>query len=76
MKTTKKAIKAASRQSRNSRIDKPEGVGKAQMKWGSDVVAEVTRRLDLKYIALCPAPVIAAFMTASSTISATKIRRW
>jgi benzoylformate decarboxylase len=54
MKTTKKAIKAASRQSGNSRIDKPEGVGKAQMKWGSDVVAEVTRRLDLKYIALVP----------------------
>ena len=24
------------------------------MKWGSDVVAEVTRRLDLKYIALVP----------------------
>jgi benzoylformate decarboxylase len=54
MKTTKKAIKAASGQSGNSRIDKPEGVGKAQMKWGSDVVAEVTRRLDLKYIALVP----------------------
>jgi len=54
MKTTKKAIKAASRQSRNSRIDRPDGVGKAQMKWGSDVVAEVTRRLDLKYIALVP----------------------
>ncbi|HXV49991.1 MAG TPA: hypothetical protein VEB61_14385, partial [Candidatus Binatia bacterium] len=54
MKTTKKAIKAASRQSKNSRIDKPEGVGKAQMKWGSDVVAEVTRQLDLKYIALVP----------------------
>jgi benzoylformate decarboxylase len=54
MKTTKKAIKAASQQSKNSRIDKPEGVGKAQMKWGSDVVAEVTRQLDLKYIALVP----------------------
>jgi benzoylformate decarboxylase len=54
MKTTKKAIKAASRQSKSSGIDRPEGVGKAQMKWGSDVVAEVTRRLDLKYIALVP----------------------
>lgn len=54
MKTTKKAIKAASRQSKSSRIDRPEGVGKPQMKWGSDVVAEVTRRLDLKYIALVP----------------------
>ncbi len=29
-------------------------MGKAQMRWGSDVVAEVTRQLDLKYIALVP----------------------
>jgi thiamine pyrophosphate-dependent acetolactate synthase large subunit-like protein len=35
-------------------IDRPENLGKPQMKWGSDVVAEVTRRLDLKYIALVP----------------------
>ena len=38
----------------SNRIDRPENVGKPQMKWGSDVVAEVTRRLDLKYIALVP----------------------
>jgi benzoylformate decarboxylase len=37
-----------------SRIDRPEKLGKPQMKWGSDVVAEVARRLDLKYIALVP----------------------
>ena len=37
-----------------SRIDRPEKLGKPQMKWGSDVVAEVTRRLNLKYIALVP----------------------
>jgi benzoylformate decarboxylase len=37
-----------------SQIDRPENLGKPQMKWGSDVVAEVTRRLDLKYIALVP----------------------
>jgi benzoylformate decarboxylase len=37
-----------------TRIDRPENLGKPQMKWGSDVVAEVTRRLDLKYIALVP----------------------
>ena len=37
-----------------SPIDRPENLGKPQMKWGSDVVAEVTRRLDLKYIALVP----------------------
>ncbi len=35
-------------------LDRPENLGKPQMKWGSDVVAEVTRRLDLKYIALVP----------------------
>jgi thiamine pyrophosphate-dependent acetolactate synthase large subunit-like protein len=32
----------------------PEMVEKPRMGWGSDVVAEVTRRLDLKYIALVP----------------------
>ena len=37
-----------------SRIDRPENLGKPQMKWGSDVVAETARRLDLKYIALVP----------------------
>jgi thiamine pyrophosphate-dependent acetolactate synthase large subunit-like protein len=37
-----------------SRIDRPENLGQPQMKWGSDVVAEVTRRLNLKYIALVP----------------------
>jgi benzoylformate decarboxylase len=37
-----------------SPIDRPQSLGKPQMKWGSDVVAEVTRRLDLKYIALVP----------------------
>ena len=35
-------------------IDRPKNLGKPQMKWGSDVVAETTRRLDLKYIALVP----------------------
>ena len=42
------------RQSNKSQIDRPENLGKPQMKWGSDVVAEVARRLDLKYIALVP----------------------
>jgi benzoylformate decarboxylase len=37
-----------------ARIDRPENLGRPEMKWGSDVVAEVTRRLDLKYIALVP----------------------
>ena len=41
-------------QTKRTRIDRPENLGKPQMKWGSDVVAEVTRRLDLKYIALVP----------------------
>lgn len=54
---TKVAIKTPewkNRQSKKTRIDRPENLGKPQMKWGSDVVAEVTRRLDLKYIALVP----------------------
>ena len=42
------------RETDKSQIDQPEDLGKPQMKWGSDVVAEVTRRLDLKYIALVP----------------------
>jgi thiamine pyrophosphate-dependent acetolactate synthase large subunit-like protein len=42
------------RQTNRTRIDRPENLGKPQMKWGSDVVAEVARRLDLKYIALVP----------------------
>ena len=45
---------ARTRQSKDSGIDRPENLGKPQMKWGSDVVAEVTRRLNLKYIALVP----------------------
>ncbi len=52
MKTTKKELKISSR--RAPLIDRPENLGKPQMKWGSDVFAEVTRRLDLKYIALVP----------------------
>ena len=43
MKTTKKALKASSGQSNSAAIDRPENLGKPQMKWGSDVVAEVTR---------------------------------
>ena len=54
MKTTKKALKASRRQAASAAIDRPENIGKPQMKWGSDVVAETTRRLDLKYIALVP----------------------
>jgi thiamine pyrophosphate-dependent acetolactate synthase large subunit-like protein len=40
--------------SNKSQIDRPQSLGKPRMGWGSDVVAEVTRRLDLKYIALVP----------------------
>ncbi len=35
-------------------IDRPVKLGNPRMGWGSDVVAEVVRRLDLKYIALVP----------------------
>ena len=44
MKTTKKALKASNRQSSRGSIDRPENLGTPQMKWGSDVVAETTRR--------------------------------
>ena len=54
MKTTAKALRANHRPSKKSRIDRPQNLGKPQMKWGSDVVAEVAHRLDLKYIALVP----------------------
>ena len=56
MKTTaaKNLVDAKIRRTEKSRIDRPEKLGKPQMKWGSDVVAEVVRRLDLKYIALVP----------------------
>ncbi|HWP59097.1 MAG TPA: thiamine pyrophosphate-binding protein [Candidatus Acidoferrales bacterium] len=45
---------ASDRTKQRSLIDRPENLGAPEMKWGSDVVAEVTRRLDLKYIALVP----------------------
>jgi benzoylformate decarboxylase len=56
VKTTaaKNLVDAKLRRTEKSRIDRPEKLGKPQMKWGSDVVAEVVRRLDLKYIALVP----------------------
>jgi benzoylformate decarboxylase len=52
--TARKTTEAKVVQSIKSQIDRPQSLGKPQMKWGSDVVAEVTRRLDLKYIALVP----------------------
>jgi thiamine pyrophosphate-dependent acetolactate synthase large subunit-like protein len=56
MKATvaRKLPQTSNRQANKSQIDQPQNLGKPQMKWGSDVVAEVTRRLDLKYIALVP----------------------
>ena len=52
--TARKANDTHNRPSKKDPIDRPQSLGKPQMKWGSDVVAEVTRRLDLKYIALVP----------------------
>lgn len=43
-----------SARSAQNTVDRPQDLGKPQMKWGSDVVAETMRRLDLKYIALVP----------------------
>ena len=56
MKTTtaRKVAETKLRRAEKSPIDRPEHLGKPQMRWGSDVVAEVTRRLNLKYIALVP----------------------
>jgi benzoylformate decarboxylase len=56
MKTTiaRGTTQKKNRRSNKSRVDMPELLGKPRMGWGSDVVAEVTRRLDLKYIALVP----------------------
>jgi benzoylformate decarboxylase len=50
----RKTIETKTRQFTKSQIDRPQNLGKPQMKWGSDVAAEVARRLDLKYIALVP----------------------
>ena len=52
--TARKPTETQERQSKKAQVDRPQSLGKPQMKWGSDVVAEVTRRLDLKYIALVP----------------------
>ena len=52
--TARTTTETKTRHSNKSQIDRPENLGKPQMKWGSDVVAEVARRLDLKYIALVP----------------------
>ena len=56
MKTTiaTRSSQRKNRRSNKSRVDMPELIGKPRMGWGSDVVAEITRRLDLKYIALVP----------------------
>jgi thiamine pyrophosphate-dependent acetolactate synthase large subunit-like protein len=53
-KIATETTRTKNQQSNKSQIDRPENLGKPQMKWGSDVVAEVARRLDLKYIALVP----------------------
>jgi benzoylformate decarboxylase len=52
--TARKPAETNQRAAAKSAIDRPQNLGKPQMKWGSDVVAEVTRRLNLKYIALVP----------------------
>ena len=52
--TARRTTPAKNRPSNKSKIDRPQSLSKSRMGWGSDVVAEVTRRLDLKYIALVP----------------------
>ncbi len=53
-KTPSKTTQLRNKPSKQPPIDRPRNLGKPRMAWGSDVVAEVTRRLDLKYIALVP----------------------
>src|SRR6266576_618998 len=56
MKTAmaRKTAQTKNTRSNKSQIDRPQNWGSPQMNWGSDVVAETTRRLNLKYIALVP----------------------
>ena len=55
MKTSiARKLTQANQRNAKAQIDRPVELGQPQMKWGSDVVAEVTRRLDFKYIALVP----------------------
>jgi len=50
----RKTTQTKNRPTNKARIDRPESLGSPRMAWGSDVVAEMTRSLDLKYIALVP----------------------
>lgn len=50
----RKTVRTQNRRVNKFSIDRPQSLGKPRMGWGSDVVAEVTRRLDVKYIALVP----------------------
>ena len=52
--TAKQATRMRNRQSNETEIDRPKDLGAPRMGWGSDVAAEVIRRLELKYIALVP----------------------
>ncbi len=44
----------AGRNDRTASKHRPQDLGSPKMRWGSDVVAAVARKLDLKYIALVP----------------------
>ena len=35
-------------------VDRPEKLGNRKMGWGSDAIAELAARLDLKYMSLVP----------------------
>jgi benzoylformate decarboxylase len=45
---------AAPGTARFDNIDRPADIGNPRMEWNSDAVAEMVRRLDLKYVALVP----------------------
>ena len=51
--------------SRDVRAENPEGAGgDIPIEWGSDAMAELLSRLDLRYVALVPARVTGACTTA------------
>jgi len=66
-KATKKrpASKSNDLSKATTSLDRPVKLGNPRMGWVSDAVAEVTRKLNFKYMALVPAPATAVFTIRS-----------
>jgi benzoylformate decarboxylase len=50
----KPATRSSSKKTATDRLDRPVKLGNPRMGWASDAIAEVTRQLDFKYMALVP----------------------